>query len=77
MKKIFIKSYKEKYHIKRYSIGYYLACLLEITAIILMATGILEVEILHKFNPATFCIQFGGLLFVIGSFVFVKCVKVK
>lgn len=72
--KIFIKS-KEKFHVKRYSWKYWFACSIEIIAIVLMAVGILEVEILHKSNPASFSIQFGGLLFVIGSFLYAKWVK--
>ena len=77
MKKMFIKNYKEKHHIKRYSGGFYLACLIELVAIILMAAGIIEIELYNKTNPASFLIQFGGLLFCFGSFVFAKLVKVK
>jgi len=75
MKKIFIKNYNKKYYIKRYSAGYWFACSIEIIAIILMGIGIFEIEILNKFNPATFLLQFGGFLFVIGSFLYTKGIQ--
>lgn len=74
MKKLFIKS-KEKHYIKRYSFGFWLACLIETIAIILMGIGIIEIELFQKSNPASFLIQFGGFLFVIGSFLYTKAVK--
>jgi len=78
MKNIFIKSYKkEKFHIKKFSLGYYMAVLIESTAIILWIVGLSEIYIFNKCNPALLLIQCGGLLFTIGSFIFCKCVKVN
>lgn len=76
MEKMFIKS-KEKHYIKRYSGKYFAACLIEITGIILWSLGLYEIYFKNKSNPAMALVNIGGLLFVIGSFIFAKVVKVN
>jgi len=71
--KLFIKSYKT--NIPKYSWKYWLAITIEIMAIILWTIGILEMVIHHKFNPVVLYVHSGGLLFVIGSFIYAKCIK--
>ena len=75
MKKLFINSYKEKHYVERYSYKFWFACSIEIVGILCMGSGLIEIELLNKFNPATALLQFGGLAFVVGSFMYAKVVK--
>jgi len=77
MKKIFIKSYKKEYQVKKYSWKYFLACSIEIIGIIFWIIGLQEIYLKNKTNPAILFIHLGGLFFVIGSFIFAKCIKIK
>ena len=73
MKKIFIKEHRAS--VTRYSFKYWLAVFIEISAIILWAVGLLEIKLYNRLNPADCLIHIGGLLFVIGSFLYAKWVK--
>lgn len=75
MKKIFLKEYKT--NVARYSWKYWFAVVVELLAIVLWTIGLLEIKMFGKFNPANYLIHIGGLLFVIGSMIFAKFVKVK
>jgi len=76
MKPIFIDSYKkEKFHIKRHSKMYWLAVIIEVTAIIMWSVGLFEIHFLHKCNPASTLVQIGGIFFTLGSFIYAKCIK--
>jgi len=76
MKNIFISSYKkEKFHIKKFSLGYWIAVLTESTAILLWSIGLFEIYCCGKLNPAGFLIHLGGILFTCGSFIYAKCVS--
>ena len=73
MIKLFIKEYKV--NVARYSFKYWFAVAVELIAILLWTIGLLEINILKNFNPADCLIQSGGLLFVIGSFLYAKWVQ--
>jgi len=76
MKKIFLKNYKIKNHIKRYSGKYFLAVVTEITAIIIWSIALCEIYLMGKTNPATFMLHIAGITFSVGSCIFAKFVKV-
>jgi hypothetical protein len=73
MRKLFLKEYKT--HVARYSYKYWFAVVVELLAIILWTIGLLEIYILKKTNPADLLLQVGGLIFVIGSFLYAKWVQ--
>jgi hypothetical protein len=73
MQKIFLKKHKHK--VSRCSWKYWLAVVIELTAIILWSIGLLEIKLLNKCNPATMLVNIGGLFFTIGSFLYCKWVQ--
>lgn len=75
MKKIFLKEYK--YKVSRNSWRYWLAVVIELSAIFIWGIGLSEIYLLHKYNPATMLINIGGLFFTVGSLIFAKFVKVN
>jgi len=75
MKKMYIKKEKFSHHIPVGSWKYWMAVCSEICGIILWSIALQEIYFKNKTNPAVFLLNLGGLFFVIGSFIYVKCIR--
>jgi hypothetical protein len=74
--KMYISNYKEeKYHVKRYSYKYWIAVIIEISAILVWSIGLFEMFVMNGCNPANYFLHIGGLLFTIGSFLYAKGIQ--